>query len=475
MKKRKKDVSMSAKHKENLTADELNKHGHEKLIYHSDDNVSLEEINNTVPIPDKNAGFVKTMLGWVGPGALVAVGYIDPGNWVTSIGAGAQFQYKLLTICLISGVVAMFLQSMCARLGIATGMDLAQATRSHLSSFWGIVLWVIAELAIMATDIAEIIGSGIALMLLFHIPLLAGIIITAFDVLLLLLLMKLGFRKIEAIVITLIGVVLVVFVYEVVLSQPVWWSVFAGYIPHMDIVTNPSMLYLALGIVGATVMPHNLYLHSSIVQSSQYDRHSIESKKTAIHFSNIDSNTQLSIAIVINSLLLILGASLFFGQADAGGTFEAIFESLQNSKVVGAIASPALSVLFAVALLASGQNSTITGTLSGQIVMEGFLHLRMPLWARRLVTRLFSIIPVLIFAILYKGNQVKIESLMTFSQVFLSIALPFSLFPLTYLTSDEKFMGKEFVNKSWVKWCAYTITLILTGLNIWLIYSTLFA
>lgn len=471
MGKNQKEESMLQKHRESLTAADLTKNGHEKLFHHAD-HASLEEINNTIPIPQQGTGRFKTLLGWMGPGALVAVGYIDPGNWVTSLTGGAQFQYTLLSVCLISGLIAMLLQSMAARMGIATGLDLAQATRAHINNkFWNIVLWIITELAIMATDIAEVIGSGIALMLLFHFPLIVGILITAFDVLLLLLLMMLGFRKIEAIVVALITVVLVVFVYEVVLSKPELGPLFAGYIPSPKIITHSGMLYVALGIVGATVMPHNLYLHSSIIQARQYDRNSVASKKNAIHFSNIDSNSQLSLAIVINSLLLILGAALFFGHSEAGGDFQAIYNSLQNSKIVGVIASPILSMLFAIALLASGQNSTITGTLSGQIVMEGFLHLRMPLWARRLLTRLLSLIPVLTFAIIYHGNQAKIEELMTFSQVFLSIALPFCVFPLTMYTSNVKFMGKEFVNPTWVKWSAYAISAILSVLNIWLIWS----
>lgn len=460
---------MFKRHRAALTADELTKHGHEKLI-HVAHHYSLEEINHTIPIPG-NAGFLRTLLAWSGPGALVAVGYIDPGNWVTSIAGGASFEYKLLSICLISGLIAMLLQSMSARLGIASGYDLAQATRNSVGKFWGIVLWVIAELAIMATDIAEVIGSGIALMLLFHFPLILGIIITAFDVLLLLVLMTFGFRKIEAIVVTLIAVVLIVFAYEVALARPDMSAVLAGYIPTTETITNKSMLYLALGIIGATVMPHNLYLHSSIAQTRQFDRDSVASKKNAIRFTTIDSNMQLSLAIVINSLLLILGAALFFGHADAAAQFQGIFNSLQDSKIVGSIASPVLSVLFAVALLASGQNSTITGTLSGQVVMEGFLHLQMPLWARRLLTRLLSIIPVLIFAVIYHGSQAKIEELMTFSQVFLSIALPFCIFPLTFLTSSRKLMGKEFINPAWVKWTALMISTVLTGLNVWLIYG----
>ncbi len=276
------------------------------------DGKSLDEVNGSVQVP-KNAGFWKTLMAYTGPGILIAVGYMDPGNWITSIAGGAQFKYKLLTVVLISSLIAMLLQAMSAKLGIVTGKDLAQLTRERTSKKMGIVLWVIAELAIMATDIAEIIGSGIALKLLFHIPLIVGIIITAADVLLLLLLMKLGFRKIEAIVATLVTVILLVFAYEVALSNPSIAGILGGYVPSSDVITNHSMLYLSLGIVGATVMPHDLYLGSSISQTRQLDRSDRNDIAKAIKFSTIDSNIQLFLAFIVNSLLLILGAALFFG------------------------------------------------------------------------------------------------------------------------------------------------------------------
>ncbi|OIL00298.1 divalent metal cation transporter, partial [Oenococcus oeni] len=334
---------------------------------------------------------------------------------------------------------------------IVTGKDLAQLTRDRTSKRVGFVLWIITELAIMATDVAEIIGSGIAIELLFGIPLIVGILITSADVLILLLLMRLGFRKIEAIVATLVAVVLFVFSYEVILSQPNIPEVLKGYLPTYKIVTNTPMLYLALGIVGATIMPHDLYLGSSISQTRRVDRSDKNSVKNTIRFTTIDSNIQLTIAFVVNCLLLVLGAALFYGTNSSLGRFVDLFRALNNSQVVGAIASPVLSMLFAIALLASGQSSTITGTLSGQIIMEGFIHLHMPLWIQRLLTRLISVTPVLIFAIIYHGNEAKIEQLLTFSQVFLSIALPFAVVPLVIFTNDEKLMG-EFKNHAWVKW-----------------------
>ncbi|CAM3230717.1 Nramp family divalent metal transporter [Pediococcus acidilactici] len=411
-------------------------------------------------------------MAYTGPGILIAVGYMDPGNWITSIAGGAQFKYTLLSVILISSLIAMLLQAMSARLGIVTGKDLAQLTRERTSKRVGFMLWVVAELAIMATDIAEIIGSGIALELLFHIPLIIGILITAADVLILLLLMRLGFRKIEAIVATLVMVILIVFAYEVFLSDPSISGIIKGYVPAPVILQNNSMLYLSLGIVGATVMPHDLYLGSSISQTREIDRRDRKNVAQAIRFSTIDSNMQLFLAFIVNSLLLILGAALFYGTDSSLGRFVDLFNALSDNQIVGAIASPMLSMLFAVALLASGQSSTITGTLSGQIIMEGFIRLRVPLWVQRLVTRLLSVAPVLIFAIYYHGDEAKIENLLTFSQVFLSVALPFAVIPLVMYTSSKKLMG-EFANRQWVKWCAWIATIILILLNIYLILQTL--
>lgn len=434
-------------------------------------NKSLDEVNGSVEVP-QGVGFWRTLMAYTGPGILIAVGYMDPGNWITSIAGGAQFKYTLLSVILISSLIAMLLQAMSAKLGIVTGKDLAQLTREHTSKGMGIFLWVVAELAIMATDIAEIIGSGIAIKLLFNIPLIVGILITAADVLILLVLMKLGFRKIEAIVATLVTVILIVFAYEVSLSNPSIAGIIKGYLPSSQIITNHSMLYLSLGIVGATVMPHDLYLGSSISQTRKLDRSKPDDIAKAIKFSTIDSNIQLIIAFVVNSLLLILGAALFYGTNSSLGRFVDLFNALNNRQIVGAIASPMLSMLFAVALLSSGQSSTITGTLSGQIIMEGFIRLRMPLWAQRLLTRLLSVTPVLAFAFYYHGDEGKIENLLTFSQVFLSVALPFAVIPLVMYTSSKKLMG-QFANRAWVKYSAWTATIVLIGLNVYLILQTL--
>ncbi|WP_268912297.1 Nramp family divalent metal transporter [Lentilactobacillus sp. SPB1-3] len=431
---------------------------------------SLDEVNGSIKVPD-NAGFWRTLAAYTGPGVLIAVGYMDPGNWITSIAGGAQFKYKLLSVVMISSLIAMLLQSMAAKLGIVTGKDLAQLTREHTSKWGGFALWVITELAIVATDVAEIIGSAIAIELLFHIPLIVGIIITAADVLILLLLMRLGFRKIEAIVATLVVVILAVFLYEVALAQPNMQQMFAGYVPTKDIITNKSMLYLTLGIVGATVMPHDLFLGSSISQTREVDRNNEKALAKAIKFTTIDSNIQLTVAFIVNSLLLVLGAALFFGTNSTLGRFVDLFNSLNNPQIVGAIASPMLSMLFAVALLSSGQSSTITGTLAGQIIMEGFINLKMPMWAQRLLTRLISVTPVLAFAIYYHGNEAKIEDLLTFSQVFLSVALPFAVIPLVIFTSDKKLMGR-FANHTWVKWAAWTASVVLIALNVYLICQT---
>lgn len=431
---------------------------------------SLDEVNGSVVVP-QGAGFWRTLMAYTGPGVLIAVGYMDPGNWITSIAGGAQYKYSLLAVILISSLIAMLLQAMASKLGIVTGKDLAQLTREHTSKGMGFFLWVITELAIMATDIAEIIGSAIAIKLLFDIPLIVGIIITTLDVLILLLLMRLGFRKIEAIVATLVGVILLVFAYEVLLANPSIGGIIQGYIPSDKILTNHSMLYLSLGIIGATVMPHNLYLGSSVSQTRKVDREDRKGLAQAVRFSKIDSNLQLTVAFVVNSLLLILGASLFYGTSSDLGRFVDLFNALSNSQIVGAIASPVLSMLFAVALLSSGQSSTITGTLSGQIIMEGFIRLKMPLWAQRLITRGISVAPVLAFAIYYHGDEAKIENLLTFSQVFLSIALPFAVVPLVIFTSSKKLM-KEFANGPWVKYSAWTATIVLIVLNIYLILQT---
>lgn len=443
----------------------------EKKLIQAANGPSLEEINNTVAIP-KNGSFWRNLLAFSGPGALVAVGYMDPGNWITSIGGGAEYGYLLLSVILISSLIAMLLQYMAAKLGIVTQMDLAQATRKHTSKGLGFVLWIVTELAIMATDIAEVIGGAIALNLLFGLPLLVGVILTIFDVLLLLFLMKLGFRKIEAIVMTLILVIMLVFCYEVIIAQPNLPAVLQGFIPQKQVL-NHGQLTMALGIVGATVMPHNLYLHSSISQSRKIDRNDTQEVATAVRFATWDSNIQLSAAFLVNCLLLILGSALFFGHSEEVGTFSALFDALQDSSIAGAVASPVLSVLFAVALLASGQNSTITGTLTGQVVMEGFIHMKIPTWARRLITRGLSVIPVLLCTIYFGGNEQALDDLLIYSQVFLSIALPVSMIPLVLFTSSKKIMGERFKNPLWVSTLGWICAIALTVLNVRLIIETL--
>lgn len=433
---------------------------------------SLSEVNQSVAVP-KNASFWRTLRAFIGPGALVAVGYMDPGNWITSVVGGATYKYLLLSVILVSSLIAMQLQQMAGKLGIVTRKDLAQATAAHLSKKLRYFLFVVIELALMATDLAEVIGSGIALHLLFGWPLLFSILITILDVFILLSLMKLGFRKIEALVSTLIATILIIFLYLVLLSKPSFSGILHGYIPQPSIIDLHqsgvnSKLTLALGIIGATVMPHNLYLHSSISQTRKVDYSSQSSIKQAVRFMTWDSNIQLTVAFVVNSLLLILGASLFYGHANDINAFSQMYDALQDPNIAGAVASAALSTLFAIALLASGQNSTITGTLTGQIVMEGFLKLRLPQWLIRLVTRLVALAPVLIIALLYGSQESVLDQLIVYSQVFLSLALPFSIFPLVYFTSNRKIMG-DFVNSKWNSILGYLVAVILTVLNLKLI------
>ncbi|MCE2169218.1 Mn(2+) uptake NRAMP transporter MntH [Streptococcus thermophilus] len=438
--------------------------------------VSLSEVNQSIDTPNHNR-FWQNLKAFLGPGALVAVGYMDPGNWITSVVGGATYKYSLLFVILISSLIAMQLQQMAGKLGIVTQMDLAQATAFHSPKWLRYTLWVVLELALMATDLAEVLGSAIALNLLFGIPIMVAILVTILDVFLLLLIMKLGFKKIEAIVSTLILTILVIFVYLVALSEPSITGILEGYLPtptlfgHYAAGHTNHQLTLALGIVGATVMPHNLYLHSSLSQTRKVDHSNDDDVTKAVRFMSWDSNIQLTLAFVVNSLLLILGASLFFGHASDISAFSQMYNALQDSKIAGAVASSTLSTLFALALLASGQNSTITGTLTGQIVMEGFLHMRLPQWVIRLFTRLFALLPVIIVAILYGDQEKTLDQLLVYSQVFLSLALPFSIFPLIYYTSKKSLMGKH-VNAKWNTFLGYTIALVLTILNLKLIFDT---
>ena len=422
------------------------------------------------------------LLTYSGPGALVAVGYMDPGNWSTSITGGQNFQYLLISVILMSSLIAMLLQYMSAKLGIVSQMDLAQAIRARTSKSLGIVLWILTELAIMATDIAEVIGAAIALYLLFNIPLILAVFITVLDVFLLLLLTRVGFRKIEALVICLILVILVIFAYQVALSNPDWKGIIEGFIPNSrtfassPTVAGMSPLTGALGIIGATVMPHNLYLHSSISQSRKINHQDKSDVARAVRFSTWDSNIQLTVAFVVNSLLLIMGVAVFKTGVIDDPSFFGLYDALSNPTVLsnGLLAdvakTGALSTLFAVALLASGQNSTITGTLTGQVIMEGFIHMRMPMWARRLVTRLLSVVPVLICVSMTRGQTLKaqheaINNLMNNSQVFLAFALPFSIIPLLMLTNSKKEMG-DFKNNFIIKCLGWFSVIALTYLNL---------
>ena len=440
----------------------------------SNKKVSLSEINQSIETPNNNH-FWQNLKAFLGPGALVAVGYMDPGNWITSVVGGASYKYSLLFVILISSIIAMQLQQMAGKLGIVTRMDLAQATAHHAPKWLRYSLWVILELALMATDLAEVLGSAIALNLLFKIPIMVAILLTVLDVFLLLLLMKFGFKKIEAIVTTLILTILAIFTYLVALSNPSIQGIFGGYLPTSTLFETPlpgheSQLTLALGIVGATVMPHNLYLHSSLSQTRKINHKDKKDVRKAVRFMTWDSNLQLSLAFIVNSLLLILGASLFFGHASEISAFSQMYNALQDSTIAGAIASSTLSTLFALALLASGQNSTITGTLTGQIVMEGFLHLKLPQWIIRIGTRIFALLPVIIVAVLFGHQEKTLDQLLVYSQVFLSIALPFSIFPLIYLTSKKSLMG-EFINAKWNTILGYTVSIILTILNIKLLFD----
>lgn len=441
----------------------------------SSENRSLDEINSTIEVP-KQAGFFKTLLAFSGPGALVAVGYMDPGNWITSITGGAQYRYTLMSVVLISSIIAMILQYMAGKLGIVLRRDLAQVTAKHAGKVGSFFLWIINELAIMATEMAEVIGSAIALHLLIGVSLLTGIIITAFDVLLLLLLMRLGFRRIEAIVATLIVTILLIFVYLVVKSDPAWSQALLGMIPSAEAFSSvspgpgiDSPLVMGLGIVGATVMPHNLFLHSSISQTRKIDYSQKSEVKKAVRFMTWDSNIQLSLAFVINALLLILGASLFYGHGADLQAFGQLYDALQDKNIAGAIASPVLSTMFAVALLASGQNSTITGTLTGQAIMEGFINLKIQPWLRRVISRGLALVPILFFAFRYGATEGKLDQMLVYSQVFLSVALPFSMIPLIYYTSSKKIMGKEFVNPKWLTIVASVAAAVLTVLNVQLV------
>ena len=418
---------------------------------------SLQEVNRTIPVP-KNLGFWRKLLAFSGPGYLVAVGYMDPGNWATDLAGGSAFGYTLLSVILISNLMAILLQSLCAKLGIVTGRDLAQACRDHYPKPVAIALWVACEIAICACDLAEVVGTAIALNLLFHIPLIIGVCLTALDVLVILFLQNKGFRYIEALVISLILLIGGCFFLEIIFSRPDFREVLGGFAPRLEIIQNPAMLLIAIGILGATVMPHNLYLHSSIVQTRKYEQ-TPEGKREAIKFATIDSTTALMFALFINAAILIVSAATFHtrGQNDIAEIQDA-YQLLSPTLGVGVA-----SAVFAIALLASGQNSTLTGTLAGQIVMEGFLNIRLRPWLRRLITRLIAIVPAVIVTAIY--GEGGTTNLLIWSQVILSLQLSFAVIPLILFTSDRRKMG-EFVNALWMKILAWLVAGIIVILNV---------
>ena len=427
---------------------------------------SLPESFRTVGVPDGRAGFWRKLGAFAGPGYLVAVGYMDPGNWATDLAGGSAFGYTLLSVILLSNIMAMLLQALAAKLGIVTGLDLAQACRAQYSKPVRMVLWVLCELAIIACDLAEVIGTAIALQLLFGIPLVVGVCLTALDVLLILALQQRGFRKLEAFIIALLIIIAGCFAVELAMAQPDIAAIASGFIPRSEVVTNPAMLYIAIGIIGATVMPHNLYLHSSIVQTRRFERDE-RGKREAIRFATIDSSVALSLALFINASILILAASTFHA---AGRTDVAEIQDA-HALLAPMLGAGAASTLFAVALLASGQNSTITATLAGQIVMEGFLNIRLPAWLRRLVTRLIAIVPAVAVAALY--GESGTAKLLVLSQVILSLQLPFAVVPLVRFTSDRALMGR-FVNPAWLMAAAWLVSAAIISLNIKLLINFVF-
>jgi manganese transport protein len=427
---------------------------------------SLPESHRTIPF-SSGATWFRKMLAFAGPGYLVAVGYMDPGNWATDIGGGSKFGYTLLSVILISNLMAMFLQALSAKLGIATGRDLAQACREHYSRRTGVFLWVVCEIAIAACDLAEVLGSAVALKLLFGLPLLAGVLITAFDVLIVLALQGRGFRLVEAFVVTLIASIAACFAYEIFFAHPLWREAAIGFIPRAEILRNREMLYIAIGILGATVMPHNLYLHSSIVQTRAFGS-SARDRREAVRYAIFDSTLALGFALFINAAILVLGAAAFHTRG-----MHNVAEIADAYKLLSPVLGASLaSTLFACALLASGQNSTLTGTLAGQIVMEGFLDIRLKPWLRRLITRSIAIIPAA-FVIGFAGEN-KVTALLILSQVILSFQLPFAVIPLIQFTGDRSKMG-EFTNSritTVIAWIVAAAILFFNAELVWLIFRS---
>ena len=424
---------------------------------------SLGEANASVPVAPRTASTFRRLWAFGGIGMMVAVGYMDPGNWATDLAAGSAYGYSLLFVILASNLMAMVLQHLSVRLGVVTGRDLAQACRDHYSRPVSLVLWVLCELAIAACDLAEVIGSAVALQLLFGIPLVWGIAITALDVMLLLLLQRHGFRILEAFVATLVFTIGACFAYEIWAARPDPGGMLRGFAPDLRLLSDPAMLYVAVGILGATVMPHNLYLHSSIVQTRAYPR-TDEGKRDALRLATIDSTLSLGFAFFVNAAILVTAAAAFHGTehqdvADIHDAYELL------TPVLGASLA---STLFAVALLASGQNSTLTGTLAGQIVMEGFLDLRLPPWLRRMVTRLVAIVPAVVVAALY--GESGVGKLLVLSQVVLALQLPFAVFPLMAFTCSRAKMG-DFAARGWVKWAGWGSAVLIAALNLFLLWQ----
>lgn len=437
---------------------------HTEAGFHSQPGLpSLSEVHRSLVVPS-SAGFFRKLFAFAGPGFLVAVGYMDPGNWATDLAGGSKYNFALLSVVMMSNLIAILLQALSLKLGIVTGRDLAQACRDHYSRPVSFLLWLMCELAIAACDLAEIIGSAIALNLLFGMPLLVGVCVTGLDVLIVLFLQNKGFRYIEALVIALIFVIGGCFAWELVVSRPDLLGIAKGFVPSSRIITDPGMLYIAIGILGATVMPHNLYLHSSIVQTRRYELNAA-GKREAIKFATIDSTLALMFALFINAAILIVSAATFYtrGRTDVAEIQDAYKLLSPLLGVTGA------STLFALALLASGQNSTLTGTLAGQIVMEGFLNIRVRPWLRRLITRAIAIIPAIIVTVI--SGEKGTTNLLVLSQVVLSLQLSFAVFPLVMFTSDKLKMG-EFVNGLTVKCLAWFIAVVIASLNAWLLVQT---
>ena len=425
---------------------------------------SLPEVHASIAVPAENASFWRKLWAFTGPGLMVAVGYMDPGNWATDIEGGARYGYLLLTVILISNFFAMLLQHLALKLGIVTGRDLAQACRDHYSRPVSFVLWVLCEIAIAACDLAEVIGSAIAINLLFGIPLTWGVVLTILDVLVVLFFQSKGFRIIESIVAGLIAVIFGCFIYEIIASHPDYLALSAGLVPRLQIVADPHALYLAIGILGATVMPHNLYLHSSIVQTRAI-RQDEPGKRMAIKFATIDSTVALFLAFFVNGAILVVSAATFHSNnlRDVADIYDA------HKLLAPVLGAGAASAVFAIALLASGQNSTLTGTLAGQIVMEGFLDIKLKPWLRRLITRGIAVVPALFVTILYgeKGTG----QLLVLSQVVLSMQLSFAVVPLVLFTGSKAKMG-VFVNRPWVQVLAWVVTGIIVVLNLYLLWQT---